>query len=246
MFVSKMTAHTLNRLSFPLIQRSIRTVKPNIVVPTLFDRTRFRLGGGNLRYPMGQLHAAGENMFAVCAEYPVFEDFVQRLNLPDNFQSWFSLTTLHIWMCLVRLRQEGVEGQLLKRTFVNLFWLDLRSRMRTFKILRKIHSQVSVFRMQFFGAIFAYDEGFLAHSDALLSAALWRNLFLSSSSVTMEQLELALKYVRKNLAHLDDIPSPTILRFGTPTFLSLTDDKVDPRFATERLRYCVTWPSFIK
>ncbi|BHF64885.1 Ubiquinol-cytochrome-c reductase complex assembly factor 1 [Sparganum proliferum] len=47
-------------------------------------------------------------------------EFVAKLSLPDTFQSWFSLTTLHIWMCLVRLRREGQEGRILKQTFVKL------------------------------------------------------------------------------------------------------------------------------
>ncbi|KAL7065183.1 hypothetical protein AAHC03_05114 [Spirometra sp. Aus1] len=47
-------------------------------------------------------------------------EFVTKLGLPDTFQSWFSLTTLHIWMCLVRLRREGQEGRILKQTFVKI------------------------------------------------------------------------------------------------------------------------------
>ncbi|KAA3673380.1 cytochrome b pre-mRNA-processing protein 3 [Paragonimus westermani] len=236
----------LNQVPVTVLHRSLKQVKPNVVVPTLLERTKFKLGLGDLRCSVTRLNAAGENMFAVCAEYPVFEEFVEHLALPDTFQSWFSITTVHMWMCLVRLRQEGVEGQLLKKTFVNLFWLDLRSRMRTFKILRKQHNQVSAFRMQFFGAMFAYDEGFLSHSDALLVSALWRNLFLSSQTTTAQQLELALEYVRKNLAHLDSIRSDTIIRFGTPTFLPLLENQMNPQFANERLRYCLSWPVFAR
>ncbi|TGZ76065.1 hypothetical protein CRM22_000008 [Opisthorchis felineus] len=241
------TSKTLIRLIPSRIPyRSLKLVKPNVVVPNLYDKAKYRLGLGELRYPLTQLTAAGENMFAVCAEYPVFEEFVETLGLPDTFQSWFSLTTLHMWLCLVRLRQEGIEGQLLKRPFVNLFWLDLKPRLRTFKILRRHHWHITAFRMQFFGAILAYDEGFLAHSDTHLTVALWRNLFVSSPTATLGQLEQAVDYVRKNLQHLDNLPSSTLLRFGTPTFLPLNGTTLDKEFAHQRLIYCVSWPSFAR
>ncbi|KAA0198713.1 Ubiquinol-cytochrome c reductase complex chaperone [Fasciolopsis buskii] len=247
------------RTSAQLISlRYLKQVKPNVEVPNMIDRAKYRLGFGDLQYSVMQLNAAGENMFAVCAEYPVFEEFVDKLSLPDTFQSWFSVTALHMWMCLVRLRREGTEGQLLKRAFVNvslcyielgslkLLWLDLRSRMRTFKILRKQHKQVKAFQMQFFGSMFAYDEGLLSHSDALLATALWRNLFLSSDTTTGQELEIIVEYVRKNLAHLDGQSSSTILGFGTPTFLPLIGNELNAHFANERLRYCLSWPEFMK
>ncbi|THD19777.1 Ubiquinol-cytochrome c reductase complex chaperone [Fasciola hepatica] len=226
--------------------RGLKQVKPNMEVPSLVDRAKYRLGFGELRYPLMQLNAAGENMYAICAEYPVFEEFVDKLSLPDTFQSWFSVTALHMWMCLIRLRREGAEGQLLKRTFVNLLWLDLRSRMRTFKILRKQHKQVSAFQMQFFGSMFAYDEGLLSHSDPLLATALWRNLFMSSDTTSAQELEIIVEYVRKNLVHLENLSSSTILRFGTPTFLPLVGSELNAHFANERLRYCLSWPEFVK
>ncbi|CAL8087284.1 unnamed protein product [Calicophoron daubneyi] len=215
--------------TFCFASRGLKQIKPNVHVPSLLERTGYSLGLGKLRYPSSRLRSAGENMFAVCAEYPVFEEFVDRLNLPDTFQSWFSITSLHVWLCLVRLRKEGTEGQLLKKTFVNIFWLDLKSRMRTFKVLKGHHRQITAFRDQFFGAMFAYDEGFLSHSDPHMVAALWRNLFLSSTCTTAGQLELALEYCRKNLKHLDAIPSQTILGYGTPTFIPLTGEKIDER-----------------
>ncbi|VDP83321.1 unnamed protein product [Echinostoma caproni] len=214
--------------------RCLKLMKPNIEVPSLLDRTKYRLGVGDLRYPARQLKAAGENMFAICAEYPVFEEFVDKLSLPDTFQSWFSLTALHIWMCLIRLRREGVEGQLIKRTLVNVS-----------AKFYNINFTMNAFQMQFFGSMFAYDEGLLSHSDALLATALWRNLFMSCDTTSAVELELALEYLRKNLAHLDSLSSTTILRFGTPTFLPLVGKELNAHFANDRLRYCLSWPEFV-
>ena len=33
-------------------------------------------------------------------------NFFRVCDLPDTFQSWFLVTQLHVWMSLVRLKQE--------------------------------------------------------------------------------------------------------------------------------------------
>ncbi|VDK86204.1 unnamed protein product [Dibothriocephalus latus] len=194
--------------------------------PGIIESLKHRFGYG-LRYSSVQLHASGENMFAICAEYPDFKEFVTKVDLPDTFQSWFSLMTLHIWMCL-------------------LIWIDLKGRMRGFGIIRKQHDHVEQFNMQFFGSLFAYDEAFLKNSDAALSAALWRNFFHASSSISAVQLETMVKYIRKQLAHLDSIPNDLFLGKGFATFLKLQEETLKNEYALQRLRYCLTWPSWAK
>lgn len=87
--------------------------------PNFIDSIRYKMGIG-LRYTNGRLKLSGENLYAVCAEYPEFKDFIDQLNLPDTFQTWFSLTTLHSWMCLVRLRREGQEGRIMRNIFIQV------------------------------------------------------------------------------------------------------------------------------
>jgi hypothetical protein len=50
-------------------------------------------------------------------------------NLPDNFQSWFSVTQLHVWMLMVHLRAEG-QGKLYIQELVNRFFEDAEGRIR--------------------------------------------------------------------------------------------------------------------
>lgn len=87
--------------------------------PNLITSFKHSLGIG-LRYRSVQLNSSGENMFAICAEYPELKDFIDVLKLPDTFQTWFSVTTLHAWLCLVRLRREGQEGRIVKHAFVRV------------------------------------------------------------------------------------------------------------------------------
>lgn len=100
--------------------RSLKMAKPNVAMPTSLDRLKYRVGLEKLRHPTIELNNAGQNMFAICAEYPPLQEFIEELALPDTFQTWFSVTTLHMWLCLVRLRKEGVEGQLVKKNFVQV------------------------------------------------------------------------------------------------------------------------------
>lgn len=122
----------------------------------------------------------------------------------------------------------------------------MKSRMRPFGILRKQHDHVEVFNMQFFGSLFAYDEAFLMHLDAALAAAVWRNLFLASPYTSAVHLDSVVHYIRKQLSHLDALPSDQIVGKGMPTFLRLFEDKLDLEYANRRLRYCLTWPEWDK
>ena len=118
--------------------------------------------------------------------------------------------------------------------------------MRGFGIFRKQHDHVEQFNMQFFGSLFAYDEAFMLHSDAAFAAALWRNFFLSSPDITAVQLEKLVAYTRKQLAHLDSLPTDQFLGKGMPTFLRISETSLNNDYAMRRLRYCLTWPEWAK
>ncbi|VDO72350.1 unnamed protein product [Schistosoma margrebowiei] len=221
--------------------------KPNFIQPTVLTKTKHFLGlTDKLRYSNITLRISGENLFMICAEYPVFEDFVQHLKLPDTFQTWFSLTTLHMWMCYVRLRQEGQEGYLIKKWMDRALWEDMKHRVRAFKILTKSHKQIKVFRGQYFGNMLGYDEALLSCLDSHLASALWSNIWFCCPTTTFQEIEILIKYVRKQLEHLEKIPSDVFLEHGTPTFLPLMQDKIDVSLAKERLRYCLTFPEHFK
>ena len=116
--------------------------------------------------------------------------------------------------------------------------------MRPFGILRKQHDQVENFKMLFFGALFGYDEAFLRHSDTALAAAVWRNLLLTSPNATAAQLDSLVHYIRKQLAHLDSLSSDQIVGKGMPTFLRISEEKLNTEYAKARLKYCFTWPEW--
>ncbi|CAH8519470.1 unnamed protein product [Heterobilharzia americana] len=221
--------------------------KPNFIRPTVLDKTKYWLGfRSDLRYPRTTLCISGENLFVVCAEYPVFEHFVQHLKLPDTFQTWFSLTVLHMWMCYVRLRQEGKEGYLMKKWMDKALWGDMSRRLSAFNVLTGKLKQIKIFRTQYFGSMFAYDEALLSCCDSHLAAALWTNVWFCTPTTTFQEMEILVKYVRKQLEHLEKTTSTVILGYGSPTFLPLMQDEIDISFAEKRLKYCLSYPDHLK
>lgn len=50
--------------------------------------------------------------------------------MPNTFQSWFLVAQLHVWLCLVRLKREGRDGEYVIKQLVQFFWKDVEERMR--------------------------------------------------------------------------------------------------------------------
>ena len=49
--------------------------------------------------------------------------------MPDSFQSWFLIAQLHLWLCMVRLKREGKDGDYLIKQVVSMCWYDVEQRM---------------------------------------------------------------------------------------------------------------------
>ncbi|KAG6809237.1 hypothetical protein H0H92_001062 [Tricholoma furcatifolium] len=55
----------------------------------------------------------------------------QNCRLPPTFQSWFTVTNLHIWMLTVRLRAlPGDEGKHYTQALIDHFFIDIEDRIR--------------------------------------------------------------------------------------------------------------------
>ncbi|OBZ84234.1 Ubiquinol-cytochrome-c reductase complex assembly factor 1 [Choanephora cucurbitarum] len=147
---------------------------------------------------------ASHSLYKTCAEQmELNKDFyIKECNLPDNFQSWFSITQLHVWMLMVHLRAEG-HGKLYIQELVNRFFEDAEARIRDHGITQQkvINSYIKDLLAQFHGSVVAYDEG-MCKDDPVLAAALWRNLFAISSNDATD-LALVVQYIRRELQALE-------------------------------------------
>jgi cytochrome b pre-mRNA-processing protein 3 len=53
-----------------------------------------------------------------------FLTILYLLALPNTFQAWFAVTTLHLWLLRARLRAEGEPGKMLFQEAVEHLWTD--------------------------------------------------------------------------------------------------------------------------
>ncbi|KAL6046829.1 hypothetical protein STEG23_005102, partial [Scotinomys teguina] len=151
---------------------------------------------GPLRYSKWKIKLAALRMYTSCVEKTDFEEFFLRCQMPDTFNSWFLITLLHVWMCLVRMKQEGRTGKYMCRIIVNFMWEDVEQRGRVMGVNSYILKKNMAFMTNnFYAAILGYDEGILS-DDRGLAAALWRTFF-NQKCEDPRQLELLVEYVRK-------------------------------------------------
>ena len=116
-------------------------------------------------------------MYNSCDSQAKRQEFYDLCRMPDTMQSRFVVTLLHVWLCLVRLKPEGSEGKFMYKQLVTLFWQDMAHKMSLFGIHDRniVKESTREFAAQFYGIIFAFDEG-LIQDDTILAAAIWRNL----------------------------------------------------------------------
>ncbi|XP_063958247.1 ubiquinol-cytochrome-c reductase complex assembly factor 1-like [Lytechinus pictus] len=168
---------------------------------------------GNFRFNRFKMRVAGLNMYQACADGYDFETFFRACNMPDTLFSWFLIMELHVWMCMVRLKQEGREGKYMTHYLILSMWHDIQARGKLMGIPSvKMKESLSKMVEQFNGALFAYDEGLLSN-DKVLAAALWRNLFLRNCD-DPERLANMVEYVRQQVQYLDSLDSSKLLQVG--------------------------------
>ncbi|CAO3673125.1 unnamed protein product [Umbelopsis vinacea] len=164
---------------------------------------------------------ASHDLYNVCAQQ--VEDnkkfYFEDCNLPDNFQTWFSITQLHVWMLMVRLRAED-HGKIYIQELVNRFFEDAEERIRLHGVTsgRIVNSYVKDLLAQFHGGVVAYDEG-MCKDDPVLAAALWRNLFTATTG-NANDLAYIVQYIRRELKILDEYDSEKLndgrIQFSQP------------------------------
>ncbi|NXU08401.1 UQCC1 factor, partial [Pardalotus punctatus] len=177
---------------------------------------------GPLKYSRWKIKVAALRMYTCCVEKTDYEEFFDRCQMPDTLNSWFLVAQLHVWMCLVRLKQEGRTGKYMCRYIVHCMWEDVEQRGKVMGINSAVLKE-DLKRMveNFYAALFGYDEGILS-DDHVLAAALWRNLF-NRNCEDPRHLELLVEYVRKQVQHLDALSGEDLLLTGEVSWRPLVE-----------------------
>eukprot|EP00192_Tetraselmis_astigmatica_P013456 CAMPEP_0117655458 /NCGR_PEP_ID=MMETSP0804-20121206/4289_1 /TAXON_ID=1074897 /ORGANISM="Tetraselmis astigmatica, Strain CCMP880" /LENGTH=320 /DNA_ID=CAMNT_0005461809 /DNA_START=75 /DNA_END=1037 /DNA_ORIENTATION=- len=149
----------------------------------------------------------------------VFQGFMLEA---EQFPCKQGLISLHVWLCLTRLRLEGKQGQQVSQTLYDLFQEDVEARVRAAGVKVRISKWLTELEQRFLGAATAYDKALkvpdMAESKALLTEALWRNVYNGEGE--MSQAHILQRYVRRELACLAITDSQAVLdgqiRFSRP------------------------------
>ncbi|KAK3774851.1 hypothetical protein RRG08_008401 [Elysia crispata] len=194
-----------------------------------WQRMKWNMGFyGKLRVPNYKLKLSGYHLYICCTDFIDFPQFVQDINIPDTFASWFQLLQLHVWLLNVKLSQIGLEGVLLKENVYKAMWQNVEIRLDTFKDL--LGSEKRNFMQSFYSSMILstlyYDEGLIG-SDKQLANALWISLYRMSEDVDPEKLDLMVAYVRKQVYFHDQLDAEALMLPGYIPFLPLHGDKLD-------------------
>ncbi|CAM4549468.1 ubiquinol-cytochrome c reductase complex assembly factor 1 isoform X1 [Lepidochelys kempii] len=177
---------------------------------------------GPLKYNKWKIKIAALRMYTCCVERTDYEEFFHRCHMPDTLNSWFLVAQLHVWMCLVRMKQEGRAGKYMCRYIVHSMWEDVEQRGKVMGIDSvTLKESMRSMTENFYAAIFGYDEGILS-DDHVLAAALWRNFF-NKQCEDPKQLELLVEYMRKQMQYLDAINGEDLLLAGEVTWRPLVE-----------------------
>ncbi|GFR70501.1 ubiquinol-cytochrome c reductase complex chaperone [Elysia marginata] len=194
-----------------------------------WQRMKWNMGFyGKLRVPNYKLKLSGYHLYICCSDFIDFQQFVEDVNIPDTFASWFQLLQLHVWLLNVKLSQIGLEGILLKNNVYKAMWQNVEIRLDTFKDL--LGSEKRKYMESFYSSMILStlycDEGLIG-SDKQLANALWITLFGMKEDIDPEKLELMVTYVRKQVHYHDQLDADTIMLPGYFPFLPLHGDKLD-------------------
>ncbi|KAA8563757.1 hypothetical protein MFRU_024g00530 [Monilinia fructicola] len=146
-----------------------------------------------------------------------------QLALKPTFSTWSQVTMLHLYLLSVRLRcLPGAEAQPWQQHLLDHFFYDAENKMI---INHNMHARgtrnkyLKDMFVQWRGLLAAYDEG-LAKGDAVLAAAVWRNVFKANEDVDIKGLATIVSYMRGTLQKLEKLTDDDILSgrltFGDP------------------------------
>lgn len=146
-----------------------------------------------------------------------------ELKLPPTFSTWSQVTFLHMYLLIVRFRAMPSHDsfRIYAQHLFDHFSHDAESRMTILHgmTMRGVRNQyLKDLFIQWRGVLAAYDEGLIA-GDAVLGAAVWRNLWKAAQTdqLTGEEIDWVkvariVAYMRRILTELSTTPEGEIVQ----------------------------------
>ncbi|KAH6654643.1 thiolase-like protein [Truncatella angustata] len=142
-------------------------------------------------------------------------------DLQPTFSTWSQITMLHLYLMYARLRNLPADSaRSWQKQLTDHFFFDAEERMDvvhglTSRGLR--HRYLKDLFIQWRGVIAAYDEG-VTKGDAVLAAAVWRNVYKGRADVDARNLAAITAYMRACLKSLDATPDQSLFFATASTF----------------------------
>lgn len=130
------------------------------------------------------------------------------LELPVTFNMWAQVMYLHMYALTVRLRRFPAKHvRIWEQNLLDHFFYAAEDRMAMWhgmaaRGVRNKH--LKDLWLQWRGVLVSYDEG-LIKGDAVLGAAVWRNVFQAREDVDLADIATVVSYLRRELARLDKL-----------------------------------------
>jgi cytochrome b pre-mRNA-processing protein 3 len=146
-----------------------------------------------------------------------------EVGLKPTFSVWSQVTMLHMYLLSARFRDlKDVDPQPWQQHLLDHFFYDAEHRMATNHNMHARGTRNKYLKdlfVQWRGLLAAYDEG-ISKGDAVLAAAVWRNVFKGVEDVDITKLALIVSYLRRLLKGLDGVSDhdlmTNVVGFGSP------------------------------
>lgn len=145
------------------------------------------------------------------------------LELPVTFNMWAQAMYLHMYALTARMRKFPAEHvRIWEQNLLDHFFYAAEDRMAMWHGMaaRGIRNKyLKDLWVQWRGVLVSYDEG-LIKGDAVLAAAVWRNVFQAREDVDLQDLAAVVSYLRREIARLDKLGDERIssgnIKFPSP------------------------------
>ncbi|KAK9781954.1 putative Ubiquinol-cytochrome c chaperone domain-containing protein [Seiridium cardinale] len=149
-------------------------------------------------------------------------------DLSPTFSTWSQVTMLHLYLVYARLRNLPVDSaRSWQKQLTDHFFFDAEERMDTMHGISSRglrHRYLKDLFIQWRGVIAAYDEG-VAKGDAVLAAAVWRNIYKAREDVDVRKLAAITSWMRACLKSLDATPDHAMFFSTASTFKVLANSE---------------------
>lgn len=130
------------------------------------------------------------------------------LELPVTFNTWAQVMYLHMYALTARLRKFPADHvRIWEQNLLDHFFYAAEDRMAMWHGMtaRGIRNKyLKDLWVQWRGVLVSYDEG-LIKGDAVLGAAVWRNVFQAREDVDLADVAAVVSYLRREIARLDKL-----------------------------------------